>query len=316
MDLFRRAIRLFLFVFGAIGGLAAATAIFFWRQMVRPPRQRLWATPQDAGLRYEDVEFPARDGLRISGWFLPAETSPGPTIVLVHGWPWNRLGEAADSLLANLSGSLPVDLLRFAHTLHGAGYNVLMFDLRNHGQSADGAGVTFGLQESNDLLGALDFLKHRDDVDQEAIGVVGFSMGANTVLYALPHTENIRAAVAVQPTSPNLYSKRYAADLLGSAGGLVLTLVRALYSVTTHLSLEAIEPVIAAAGAGDTPVLYVQGKGDNWGSVSNVAHMATQTPNAVTPLFVDSSHRHDGYRHVIDHPEVVLDFFAPYLISS
>ncbi|MDT8305765.1 MAG: alpha/beta fold hydrolase [Anaerolineae bacterium] len=316
MDLFRRAIRLFLAVLGAIAGFIVATALFYWRQMVRPPRQPLWATPRDAGLSYEDVEFPARDGLRLSGWFLPADTSPGPAIILVHGWPWNRLGEAADTMLANLSGALPVDLLRFAHSLHGAGYNVLMFDLRNHGQSADGAAVTFGLQESNDLLGAIDFLRQRHGVDQDRLGVVGFSMGANAVLYALPHTTEIRAAVAVQPTSPKLFAKRYAADLLGAAGTPVLSLATALYGAFTHLSLEAIEPVIAVAGAGETPVLYVQGKGDRWGSVSNVAHMASQTPNAVSPLFVDSNHRYGGYLHVIDNPQVAIDFFRPYLMPN
>jgi uncharacterized protein len=316
MNLFRRAIRLFLVVVVAIVGFAAATALYFWRYMVRPPRQPLWANPGDAGLSYEDVEFPARDGLRLSGWFVPAVTSPSATIILMHGWPWNRLGEAADSLFANISGALPVDLLRFAHSLHGAGYNVLMFDLRNHGQSADGAAVTFGLQESNDLLGALDFLAQREDVDHDRLGLVGFSMGANAILYALPHTDAVRAAVVVQPTTPRVFSARYAADLLGPLGAPVLALARTLYSQVTHIALDAIEPVIAAAGAGDTPVLFIQGTGDQWGSVSNVAHMASQTPNAVSPLFVESNHRYDGYRHVVDNPHIVVDFFQPYLAPA
>jgi uncharacterized protein len=316
MDLFRRAIRLFLAVLVAVVGFTAATALFFLRQMVRPPRQPLWANPGDAGLSYEDVEFPARDGLRLSGWFLPVGAGPSATVIVVHGWPWNRLGEAADSLFANISGALPVDLLRFAHSLHGAGYNVLMFDLRNHGQSADGAAVTFGLQESNDLLGAIDFLAQREDVDSDRLGVVGFSVGANTVLYALPHTDALRAAVAVQPTSPRVFSVRYAADLLGPLGAPVLALASTLYNRVTHIALDAIEPVIAAAGAGDTPILFIQGTGDQWGSVSNVAHMASQTPNAASPLFVESNHRYDGYRHVVDNPQIVLDFFQPYLAPA
>jgi dipeptidyl aminopeptidase/acylaminoacyl peptidase len=264
---------------------------------------------------YEEVEFPARDGLRLSGWFIPA-AAPAATIILVHGWPWNRLGEAADSLMANISGALPVDLLRFAHTLHTAGYNVLTFDLRNHGQSASGNAITFGLQEANDLLGAIDLLKQRQDVNGSRLGVVGFSMGANSILYALPQRSEIDAAVAVQPTSPRVFASRYAVDLLGPLGKPVLALAGALYRLSARMPLEAIEPVFAAAGVGDTPVLYVQGKGDPWGSVSNVAHMAAQTPNAAPPLFVDSNHRYAGYRYVVDHPDVVLDFFKPYLSAS
>jgi hypothetical protein len=86
--------------------------------------------------------------------------------------------------------------------------------------------------------------------------------------------------------------------------------------MSARVPLEAIEPVFAAAGAGDTPVLYIQSTGDRWGSVSNVAHMAAQTPKAASPLFVDGSHRYAGYRYPIEHPEVVLDFFRPYLLAS
>ena len=46
-------------------------------------------------MAYEDVTFPALDGVRLSGWHIPAaQSTPGsaPTVVMVHGWPWNRLG--------------------------------------------------------------------------------------------------------------------------------------------------------------------------------------------------------------------------------
>jgi pimeloyl-ACP methyl ester carboxylesterase len=307
MNLFRRVVRLVLVLASLLAGVIATMAAFFARQMIRPTRERLWAVPADAGLPYEDVEFPARDGLRLSGWFIPAADTPGPAVILVHGWPWNRLGSAADSLLANLSGALPVDFLRLAHALHGAGFHVLMFDLRNHGQSAEGGAVTFGLQEANDLLGALEYLAGRAEVSAAQIGVAGFSMGANTVLYALPHTERIAAAVAVQPTSPAVFADRYATDLVGPLGRPALALAQLVYEQASHLSLPAIEPVLAAAGAGDTPVLYVQGTGDRWGSVSNVAHMADQTPNAA-PLFVETHHRYGGYRYVVDNPHVIIDF--------
>lgn len=317
MSLFRRVIRLFLTLLGLIAGLVVAVAVFFARQMIRPARARLWATPADAGMEYEDVEFPARDGLRLSGWFVTAEGGTGdrkPAIVLVHGWPWNRLGEAADTLMANINGATPVDLLRLAHAVNEEGYHVLMFDLRNHGQSAESNAVTFGLQESNDLLGALDYVAGRDDVDEERIGVVGFSMGANTLLYALPSADHIRAGVAVQPTSFGVFAPRYAQDLLGPLGKPVLALASHIYEQASRMPPSAIEPVFAAAGAPeDVPILYVQGKGDRWGSVSNVAHMADRTPGAVSPIFVETHHRYGGYRYVVDNPDVLLGFFSEHM---
>jgi pimeloyl-ACP methyl ester carboxylesterase len=185
-----------------------------------------------------------------------------------------------------------------------------MFDLRNHGQSASGGPVTFGLQESNDLLGALDYLATRSDVDQHRIGVVGFSVGANALLFSLPHTDRIAAGVAVQPTSPAVFAERYARDLLGPLGKPVLALSSLVYQQAGHIPLTAIEPVMAAGGTGQTPILYIQGTGDRWGSVSNVAQMATRSPGASDPLFVETHHRYGGYRYPVHHPKVVTSFLA------
>lgn len=312
MNLFRRVMRLILFLLGLFGGAVLVFVAFISRHLINPPRQRLWALPSDAGLNYHDVEFPARDGLRLSGWFLPVDqdaSSPRPTVILVHGWTWNRLGDSGESLLSNISGGLHVDLLRLAYELHEAGNHVLMFDLRNHGQSASGGPVTFGLQESNDLLGALDYLATRADVDQEKIGVVGFSVGANALLFTLPHTDRIAAGVAVQPTSPGIFAERYARDLLGPIGPLVLALTNFVYQQVGHLPITAIEPVMAAGAVGNTPLLYVQGTGDRWGSVSNVAQMASKRAGGRDPLFVETHHRYGGYRYPIQQPETVTSFF-------
>lgn len=316
MNLFRRTVRLITLAFGLVAGFVVAFAAYVAKQLISPTRQRLWALPSDAGLDYQEVEFPARDGLRLSGWFVPAsanDSTQQPTIVLVHGWTWNRLGDSGETFLANISGGLQVDLLRLAYSLHEGGYHVMMFDLRNHGRSASGGPVTFGLQESNDLLGALDYLATRSDVDQTRIGVIGFSIGANAMLFSLPHTERIAAGIAIQPTSPGVFAGRYARDLLGPVGGVVLALTSMAYQQAGHLPLKAIEPVMAAGGTGETPILYVQGTGDRWGSVSNVAEMATKSPSAVDPLFVETHHRYGGYRHLVQHPENALSFFAEHL---
>lgn len=215
--------------------------------------------------------------------------------------------------MGNISGALPVDMLRLAHALHRAGFHILMLDHRNHGESADGGAVTFGLQESNDILGAIDYLQTRPDVDTAHVGVVGFGMGANATLFALPHTEGIGAAVAVQPASPSLFAERYAADLFGPLGKPVLVLTELIYRQLGQLPLRAIEPLMAVSAAHDTPVLYVQGNGDRWGSVSNVAQMVEKTPGATDPLFVDTHHRYGGYRYVVQNPEVLTAFFMAQL---
>jgi pimeloyl-ACP methyl ester carboxylesterase len=287
--------------------------------IISPPRQRLWASPSDLGMPFEEVQFPARDGLRLSGWFIPtgesaAETefetdSAAPTLIFVHSWPWNRLGTAAETVFNDIPGSSPIQLIHLAQSLQRRGYNILMFDLRNHGQSATSPPVTFGLREADDLLGALDFLIRREDVDQQRIGVISFAMGANATIFALPRTDALRAVVAVQPASPAKFSSRYAYSLFGPLGSLVLRLAHLIYLIVGGLRFSAIEPAFAAAGAGDTPVLYVQGTGDRWGSIDNVKYIARHTPNAVRPLYVETNGCYSGYQYVVDNPEMLDIFF-------
>ncbi len=313
MNQFRRAVRFVLFLTGAVLGLLATVCLYLARFVLHPPRQALWATPRHFGLDYEEVRFPARDGVRLSGWFVPAAGGIGrrPAVVLAHGWPWNRLGSSGGGPLEDLPGSRPVEFLPLVVALHEAGYHVLMFDLRNHGESAAAPPVTFGFLEANDVLGALAYLQGRQDVHADRLGLVGFSLGANAILFSLARGAGVRAAIAVQPTSPKVFSQGYSRFLLGPFGGLLAAALRAAYPVLAGgLRFSAIDPVFAAAAAGPTPVLYVQGMGDPWGSVRDVTRMVAVTRGAVEPHFPPAANRYDGYQYVLDNPAVALDFLA------
>lgn len=313
MSFLRRISILLLILFGLLTALMAGLALFFTRMLVWPPRQPLWETPADYGLPFEDVQFPARDGLRLSGWFIPgkndSQDDKSTTIVLVHGWPWNRLGTTAKNLFTDLPGASPLKFLPMVKSLHEAGNQILMFDLRNHGQSASCPPYTFGLRESSDLLGALDYLTGRNDVNENRLGVIGFSSGANTVLFSLPQTSDVKAAMVVQPTSPVVFSRRFGTDITGPISRLLVPLIEVFYRMAGGIRFTAAEPLFSTAGAGDVPVLYVQGKGDPWGSIGNVNQMAANTPVVSDFLIVDSENRFDGYQYVIDNPQITASFF-------
>jgi uncharacterized protein len=316
MTIFRRVIRWVFFIAGFIIGIATTIAFVLSRRMITPPRQQLWATPDELGLLYETVQFPAQDGLRLSGWFVPAPADSRrkkATAVLVHGWAWNRLGDTAEDVTSNLIGNTPVDMLRLLYHLHQEGFHVLTFDLRNHGESAAAPPITFGLDEANDLLGALTYLKGRTEVDPERIGVVGFSMGANALLYTLAQSDQIGAAVAVQPTSGPVYAPRMGTDLFGPLGQLIIPLAELFYRLEGGPSFNAIWPKTAVSRAYPIPVLYIQGQGDRWGSVADVTEMAAATVNAHGPLLVESNHRCGGYQYAVDNPKIIAAFFEEHL---
>lgn len=97
--------------------------------------------PSAFGLVYEEVELSPRgwDDLTLRGWWMPAEDARG-TVIRVHGVDSNRNS-----------------LLGLAAPLVGAGYSVLAFDLRGHGES-DEARMGAGLDERDDVLGAIDYV--------------------------------------------------------------------------------------------------------------------------------------------------------------
>jgi alpha-beta hydrolase superfamily lysophospholipase len=310
--IFKRVLQLLFLLAGVAAGMTFAVVAFFTRRLVAPPRQPLWANPSHMGLPFEIVQFPARDSVRLSGWFVPGAggvLESRTTVILVHDWTWNRLGDAAADLIADFSGTTPVELLRLTYALHQEGFNVLMYDQRNHGESATHPPVTFGQSEANDLLGAVSYLSRRDDVDEQKIAAIGFSMGANAILYALPQTDQIRAAIAVQPTTVSTYAARYAEDLLGTSGKVILPLVESAYAMLTGVRLKAIQPAFAAAGGGATPVLFIQSKSDKWGSMEDVNRLKAATPYGEGPLYVDGTHRYEGYQYLIENPKVAVAFF-------
>ena len=296
--------------------IAAAVGVFFARLMVNPPRAKQSRTPSDEGWEYNNVFFEASDGVPISSWFIPAMgDGPRPAVAIVHGWTWNRLGNAAGDILARIARSSRVDLLQPARALRDAGYHVLMFDLRNHGRSGSSPTVTFGYGEAADLLGAVTYLKSRENVDAGRIGVLGYSMGANTVMFACASTEDIQAAIAVQPVRPFAFAHRLANSLLGPLGSVALNVARRVYYNAGGPLWETTDPAIVADLIRSTAVMYVQGEGDPWGDVPNVQRFYELSPEPKALQVVPSNDRFGGYLYLGEHPEVMLDFFAQHLVE-
>ena len=132
-----------------------------------PPRYPVENSPSSYGLGFEDISFLSLDGVRLAGWFLhggtggQGEERRRPAIVICHGL-----------------GASKADFAGLATHLIEAGFHVLLFDFRAHGDS-EGFRTSFGHLEQRDLQGALRFLKAKAEVDPERIGAYGFSMGTS-----------------------------------------------------------------------------------------------------------------------------------------
>ncbi|UGS36982.1 alpha/beta hydrolase [Capillimicrobium parvum] len=121
-----------------------------------------------------DVAFTASDGVRLAGWYVPGRH--GTAVVLAHGSHDDRS-----------------DTLVHLRLLARAGYGVLAYDARGHGESA-GATNALGWQGREDVAGAAAFLRRQPGV--ERVAMLGLSMGAEEALRAAAGGVPLAAVVA------------------------------------------------------------------------------------------------------------------------
>ena len=165
--------------------LATVVFVCFWGAgvIMHPPNMsRMSVFPEQFGLPHERVQFSTSDGLLLKGWWIPAEDpAERRTILMCHGWGDNK-GE----------------LLRETHFLHEAGFNLLYFDTRSHGDS-EGEITTIGYLETIDFAAAMAYLRERRPEFVARLGVFGFSMGAAVASMAVPDHPEIKAVVLESP---------------------------------------------------------------------------------------------------------------------
>ena len=127
-----------------------------------------------AGAR--DVSFLASDRVRLVGWYVPGRN--GAAVIVLHGSHGTRS-----------------DVLAHLRMLNAAGYAVLAFDARGHGQS-QGETNALGWKGARDIAGAVAFLQRQPDVDPRRIAALGLSMGAEEALRAAASGIPLSAVVA------------------------------------------------------------------------------------------------------------------------
>jgi pimeloyl-ACP methyl ester carboxylesterase len=87
-------------------------------------------------------------------------------------------------------------LINLAIALHKAGFTVLTFDFRAHGASG-GSCSTLGVDESRDVLGAVDYLGTLPPgrVSTQSIGIYGAGMGAHAAVLAAADRPSLQVLV-------------------------------------------------------------------------------------------------------------------------
>lgn len=196
-------------------------------------------TPADRGLTYENVNFRTRDGVRLSGWYVPSRNRAA--VVLLHG-----------------ASSTRSAVLDQAVALARHGYGVLLFDARGQGRSA-GRAMNFGWYGDADAAAAVDYLANRPDVDAARIGALGESMGGEEAIGAMAHDPRLRAVVAEGATNRVAGDWDWLSRTYGTRGYVQRGIQWLTYAMT-DLMTAARPPITlrgAVAAAAPRPVLLI-----------------------------------------------------------
>jgi hypothetical protein len=286
-----------------------------------PPRSPVLHSPSEHGLEYEDVTFLAHDGVPLEGWFIPASGS-SKLIIANHPLGFSRSGipthlQPWHAAWAPSGNGFEVDLVPDYKILHDARYNVLAYDLRNHGLStaANGGVVTHGFTESRDVIGSLEYARTRADTRDMAIALFSRCMGAVSTFAAMTRFpqafDAVRCLVSPQPVTPRYIAKRRLAVLgLGDRLDDFNTLLR----LRTSVGLEQRIPQEWAKNV-RVPTFLYQVRGDVLTDPSDVQAMFDNIPVADKKLqwIEGTTARWDGYVEFQRRPQPMLDWFAQYM---
>lgn len=146
----------------ALTGCREAIERFF----IYYPSREISLTPKTHNVPFENVEFTAKDGVKLFGWFIPAKgegKSVPPTILWFHG----------------NGGNLSNRVTNIALLHHYVRSNIFIFDYRGYGQS-EGAPSEQGIYCDGEA--AVQYLLARTDVDSERMVYFGRSLGASVAL--------------------------------------------------------------------------------------------------------------------------------------
>lgn len=282
--------------------------------MIKPGKSPVFETPEKYNLAYEDVTFKTSDGITLSGWLLKGKTDK--VIIQSHfGVQCSRCGytQEGKGLMKNALWTSDIHFLKHAQYLVEAGYSVLMYDMRNHGNSEQNGWVSWGQEERKDVVGAVQFISEHQDFQNVTIGLLSICMGQGASTFAfgleseMKNFKNLKTMISVQPLTYDYFVK---------AMGLPKFLVKAgnKYNQSkrnTDLTGDSFLPYVKDVFV---PTLVIQNENDPMTNMDMVKQYYNDLTVEKEMLWLDLKKKRGAtYDWLGDNPKPILAWFDKYM---
>ena len=230
-------------------------------------RSPILRRPDEFGLDYEDVYFQSRDGIALEGWYIPAKEKSNKIVICNHFSPGNRYGYAGHIKPWKGAGGFEVNFIPKYKALSEAGYNVLAYDLRNHGFSGSGQNGAYNPKffEYKDVLGSLDYVRSREDTKSMDIHLHSICLGGNSTLAAMNKSpqdfEGIKSMILIQPISGDALVRRLGKNM--RLGKSIEREFARIYNELYGYRVDDASPVVDAKAV-KVPTFVVQVRKDSF----------------------------------------------------
>jgi uncharacterized protein len=259
---------------GVVGYLSVSYVVA--ERFTHAARYRVDRAPQVVSPTHEDVTFRATDGLTLRGWYF--EGSGDRAAIVVHGKDSNRI--AGENRTAE----------KIADFLIADGYDVLLFDLRGHGES-EGDRFSLGYLERRDVAGAIDYVTGRG-VREDRIALIGISMGAGTVLQTLLLRPNVGAVVADSAYADARTLVGENLEQVAGVPGWFTPGVLFFSNVIFGLDGDQVRPIDVVRAHSNRPLLLIHCDKDELIAVHHPQELRSATVSTRSQLWIASGCQH------------------------
>ena len=279
---------------GSLGSIYGAVSWFTADRLTRPTNHPLQIDPLRVSADARAWTARTSDGITLRGWYLPTE-SPRHLIVLVHGM-WSSWLEMAS----------------LGRDLHNSGFDVLLFDLRGHGQS-DPSRLYLGSRERADIRAVMSWALD-EGFTTDRIGWLGYSMGGSTILMEAARNPAIQVAVIDSPYGdlPAVLQSQLSkhSGLPGWFNPGILLAAHIVYGVRT----DNLVPIRFARAWGGRPLLLIHGESDTLVPVSQAYELASAVGTSCLTMTLPGVDHVQAYESDPDaYIRVVGSFFHDHL---